>query len=78
MGVSRSLLEKPKPLPLAEDVLNALLNHEGILGEALKSALAFELSEWDKVSFQKLEKIQLVKINLQAFKWANEIASVLK
>jgi len=76
--MERKLSTILKPLPLAEDVLNALLNHEGILGEALKSALAFELSEWDKVCFQKLEKIQLVKINLQAFKWANEIASALK
>jgi len=76
--MERKLSTILKPLPLAEDVLNALLYHQGILGEALKSALAFELSEWDKVSFQKLEKIQLVKVNLQAFKWANEIASSLK
>jgi len=54
------------------------LGHKGEMGEALKSALAFEVSDWDNVNFQGLKKSELIKANMQAFKWANDVASSLK
>jgi len=76
--MERKLSAIIKQLPLADDIQSALLEHKGIMGEALKSALAFEVSDWDNVSFQELNKCDLIKANMQAFKWANDVASSLK
>jgi len=76
--MERKLLAILKQLPLADDIKTALLEHEGIMGEALNSALAFEVSDWDNVNFQRLKKSELIKANMQAFKWANDVASSLK
>ena len=77
------LMERPlktilKPLPLTNEVRSALLEHDGILGEALKATLAFEISDWDNVNFQNIKKRDLLKINIEAFKWANDVAQSLK
>ncbi len=67
-----------KHLPLSRDIQLALLKRQGDMGEALNSAIAFELSEWDKVKYKSLSRMEMVKINLQAFKWANEICRTLR
>jgi len=67
-----------KQVPLSEDIKSALLEHKGVMGESLVSALAFEVSDWKNVSFQSLSKAVLVKVNMQAYIWANELTGSLK
>ncbi len=67
-----------KNLPLSDEVRDALVYRKGDMGEALNSAIAFELSEWEKVKFKNLEKVDLVKVNLEAYRWANEITRNLR
>ncbi len=76
--MERKLSAIIKPLPLSDEVKQALLERKGVLGEALASALAFEVSEWDRVSFQGLAKSDLVKVNLQAYRWANEVSRQIR
>jgi len=66
-----------KTLPLTDEIKNALLHRKGIMGEALNSTFAFELSDWKNVKFSTLGKLDLIKVNLEAFKWANEVTRSL-
>ena len=59
------------PLPLSDEVENALLKHEGILGEALKCALAYEVADFDNISFQNLTENDFFIANVEAVSWAN-------
>lgn len=76
--MERKLSAIIKPLPLSDEVKLALLEHKGVLGEALSSALAFEFSQWDKVSFQGLASTELVTVNLKAYRWANEVTRSIR
>lgn len=66
-----------KSLPLTDEIKEALLHRKGNMGEALSCTLAFEFSEWKKVQFAHLTKMELAKINIEAFKWANEVTNSL-
>ena len=65
-----------KPLPLNEEVVNALLLHEGILGEALKCTLAYETSDFDNISFQNLKDDDFFIANVEAVSWANMVIEI--
>ena len=76
--MERSLKSILNPLPLADDIKLALFERQGVMGEALNATLAFEVSDWGNVKFQSLKNTQLVKVNLQTYKWANDVAKSLK
>jgi len=59
------------PLPLSDEVENALLKHEGVLGEALKCALAYEVADFENISFQNLIQDDFFIANVEAVSWAN-------
>jgi len=59
------------PLPLSNEVENALLKHDGILGEALKCALAYEVADFENISFQNLTEDDFFIANVEAVSWAN-------
>jgi len=59
------------PLPLNDDVEKALLKHEGVLGEALRCTLAYEVSDFENVSFQDLTEDDFFIANVEAISWAN-------
>lgn len=59
------------PLPLNDEVENALLKHEGVLGEALKCTLAYEIADFENVSFQNLTGDDFFIANVEAVSWAN-------
>lgn len=59
------------PLPLNDEVENALLKHEGVLGEALKCTLAYEIADFENVSFQNLIEDDFFIANVEAVSWAN-------
>jgi len=59
------------PLPLNDEVENALLKHEGLLGDALKCTLAYEIADFENIHFQKLTEEDFFIANVEAVSWAN-------
>jgi len=58
-------------LPLAPEILDALLNREGKLGVILEGMLAYERGDWEQVTAQPID---LEKINIvywESVEWAN-------
>ena len=71
--MDRSLEELISPLPLADNVIAALLNREGELGEALNCTLAQEQGDWVNTRFANLSPEQLSDINIEAINWADDV-----
>jgi len=71
--MDRSLEELISPLPLADNVVAALLNREGDLGEAINCTLAQEEGDWMNIRFADLSTEDLTDINIQAINWAEDV-----
>ncbi len=71
--MDRSLEELISPLPLADNVIAALLNREGELGEAINCTLAQEEGDWVNIRFADLSTDELSDINIQAINWAEDV-----
>jgi len=71
--MDRSLEELITPLPLADNVVAALLNREGELGEAINCTLAQEEGDWLNIRFASLSGDDLSDINIQAINWAEDV-----
>lgn len=76
--MERSINNLLEPLPLADDIKQAILDKAGNMGQALNCALAIEQGNWESAKFGDLELKQLSDINLQAINWANEVSKTLK
>jgi len=61
-------------LPLAEAVVQALLYHEGILGDALRCAIDYESWDLDAVRFQGLSLSDIGRASMTSVAWANDAA----
>ena len=57
-------------LPLDDDVVQALLHYEGILGLTLRSVLAYERGNWDEVYHLGVDGTVITDAYLQAVVWA--------
>jgi len=71
--MDRSLEELISPLPLADNVIAALLNREGELGEALNCTLAQAEGDWVNIRFANLSVDDLSEINIKAINWAEDV-----
>lgn len=71
--MDRSLEELISPLPLADNVIAALLNREGELGEAINCTLAQEEGDWINIRFANLSTDNLSDINIEAINWAEDV-----
>ena len=74
--MERDIASIIEPLPLSEEVVSALLNREGTLGEALKCTLAYEVSDFDNANFQNLDENDFFVANVEAISWANMVMEV--
>lgn len=64
-------------LPLTEDVSQALLAYEGVLGHTLRSVLAYERGNWAAICELGLDRWALGDIYLQALVWASAVGDQL-
>lgn len=64
------------PLPLSSDIVDALLYHKGMMGEALDCVIAYEIADVSKVKFSTLDDQQILISNIEAVTWANGIMDV--
>jgi len=71
--MDRSLEELISPLPLADNIIAALLNREGDLGDAINCTLAQEEGDWINIRFADLSMDDLSDINIDAINWAEDV-----
>ena len=60
-------------LPLTEDLITAVVDHQGLPGEALSCALAFENGEWSDIGFADLSEEELFDAYHQAIDWTDQV-----
>ena len=75
-------MDRPMPdilpaLPLADEIVEALLAHEGMLGATLHCVLAYEQGDWEAVHNLGCPRDLLVKTYLEALMWATEMHNFL-
>jgi len=64
-------------LPLADEINQALLKHEGTLGQLLGLVLAYESGDWDTVEATLIEGATPRKAYLEAVEWAGQLSRAL-
>ncbi len=74
--MDRAIADVIAPLPLSEDIVNALLKHEGVIGEAVQCVMAYEISDFDNALFQNLTTEDIFVANVEAVSWANMVMEV--
>ena len=60
-------------LPLAPEILLALTEGQGCLGEILKCVMSYERGEWDQIENSRFEPHVLRQEYLFSTEWANEV-----
>jgi len=75
LSVLDAFMDRPMPailptLPLADEIVAALLAHEGRLGATLRCVLAYERGDWETVQNLGCPRDLLVKTYLEALMWA--------
>ena len=75
--LQRPLSELLEPLPLSKEIIDALLQKEGILGKTLSCVLAYEISDWDSINTNIITADELLIINIESVTWAGGIIDTL-
>ena len=78
LSVLDAFMDRPMPdilptLPLTDDLVEALLSHEGRLGATLRCVLAYERGDWEAAQSLGCPRDLLVKTYLAALMWATEM-----
>ena len=78
--VNASMEHVVKKLPLADDLLQALVEGKGPMGDALRCTLAYERGDWDAVDCLGLPRMVIKDAFLEAVAWVeavdHEIAAI--
>lgn len=78
LSVLDAFMDRPMPellatLPLADDIVQALLSYSGALGMVLRCVLAYEQGDWETLSSLGYPCHVLVNAYLEAITWATQI-----
>lgn len=57
-------------LPLSEDLVDALLTHQGQMGSVLREAIAYERGTWQPLAFRGVRPEAIQAIYVEAVEWA--------
>jgi EAL and modified HD-GYP domain-containing signal transduction protein len=74
--MEKELTELISPLPLDQEIVDALLKHQGDYGEALQCALAYEVSDFDRAKFKDLSPNEIFGCHVDAVTWANVVVDI--
>lgn len=66
-----------KPLPISDELRSAVVDKEGIMGEALTCTIAYEKADWENVKFQNLSDNDIYIANIEAVSWANMVMEMM-
>ena len=75
--MQRPLSQLLEPLPLNDEVRNALLYKRGLMGEVLNCVLAYEIADWENVTLQQLTAEDFMVANVEAVTWMNALMDTL-
>ena len=64
-------------LSLAEEINDALLNKQGVAGQALQSVIAFEQGQWQLFDSNAIAREQIQALYLEAIAWARGMSGGL-
>lgn len=67
------LEEALSQLPLAPDIPRAILQKEGLAGEALQCVINYEYWDTTALSFSNLDQKEIGDVYLQSINWANDV-----
>lgn len=65
-----SMREVLKELPLSEDLEDALLTHQGMMGSVLREVIAYERGTWQPTAFRGIKPEVMQAIYLESVEWA--------
>lgn len=60
-------------LPLGNDIVRALLNHEGQMGELLDFVISYEQGNWDELTMESLSVEELRQFYLESIEWSSDL-----
>ncbi len=60
-------------LPLANDIVRALLDHEGAMGELLELVIYYEQGDWDQLASENLSVEELRQHYLDSIQWSSDL-----
>ncbi len=75
--LGREMSDALESLPLSEELLRALIDREGIVGEALACVIAYEERDWERVRFPKLGRTTIRGLYLDSLGWTRHITEGL-
>lgn len=75
--MERDIADVIEPLPLNDEVVSALLENKGVLGEALLCTKNYEVGDFENAQFRQLESDDLFVANVEAVSWANMVVDSL-
>ncbi len=76
--MDRPMQEVLQALPLQDDIAQALLEQQGILGTILTCVLAYERGKWKEASSCGLDSEEIVDAYLNAISWTNEMSHFIR
>lgn len=76
--MERSLDSLIPPLPLSEDVKQAILQHKGNMGVVVKCCQLLETSAAEKLAIKGITNAELAALYLEADNWAENITQTIK
>jgi EAL and modified HD-GYP domain-containing signal transduction protein len=65
-------------LPLADNIISAILHKEGMGGEALKCVISYEHWDISSISFRDLEPSVIGDSYISSINWAKDVMSNIK
>ena len=66
------------PLPLTDEIKQAILNHTGRLGLALKCSKRLETADASRLSIKGIDRNELSKLYLEADNWAQQVTQTIQ
>ena len=63
---------------LSDEIVEAILDQEGLLGKALKCTIAYEHAEWEEVGFLDLSSEKIRDIYLESLSWVELTKKTLR
>jgi EAL and modified HD-GYP domain-containing signal transduction protein len=75
--MDRPLSELLPPMPLAQEVSQALLYHQGLLGATLQAVVAYEHGNWELAKSLRLDYRTITDAYLQAIAWTDYYEAML-
>jgi EAL and modified HD-GYP domain-containing signal transduction protein len=68
-----SLEDALEQLPLGDDIIDAILHHKGLGGEALNCVLSYEHWDTGSISFSNVDQAKIGEVYMESINWATKV-----